>query len=62
MIFYPTERGIYKRFRMPQYDQEKMVKLVSELRAGVGRLRELSKLSLKKFLNDPIESFILFIF
>ena len=47
---------------MPQYDQEKMVKLVSELRVSVGRLRELSKLSLKKFLNDPIETFILFIF
>jgi hypothetical protein len=30
-----------------------MVKLVSELRASVGRLRELSKLPLKKFLNDP---------
>ena len=38
---------------MPRYDQEKMVKLVSELRASVGRLRELSKLSLKTFLNDP---------
>lgn len=38
---------------MPQYDQEKVVKLVSELRASVGRLRELSKLSPKKFLDDP---------
>jgi len=38
---------------MPQYDQEKMVRLVSELRTSVGRLRELSKLSQKDFLNDP---------
>jgi uncharacterized protein YutE (UPF0331/DUF86 family) len=38
---------------MPQYDQEKMVSLVSELRVAVGRLRELSNLSQKSFLVDP---------
>jgi len=38
---------------MPLYDQEKMVRLVSELRRSVGRLRELSKLSQEDFLNDP---------
>jgi uncharacterized protein YutE (UPF0331/DUF86 family) len=38
---------------MPLYDQEKMVKLVSELRKSVGRLRELSKLTMDEFLDDP---------
>jgi len=38
---------------MPQYDQEKMVKLVSELRKGVSRLRELAELSRDSFLKDP---------
>jgi hypothetical protein len=38
---------------MPQYDQEKMVKLVSELRKGVSRLRKLAELSPDSFLKDP---------
>lgn len=38
---------------MPLFDQEKMVKLVSELRKSVGRLQSLAKLSRKGFLNDP---------
>ena len=38
---------------MPLYDQERMVRLVSELRKNVGRLRELGKLSLDEFLKDP---------
>ena len=38
---------------MPLYDQEKMVRLVSELRMSVGRLRELAKLTQEDFLNDP---------
>lgn len=38
---------------MPLYDQEKMVKLVSELRRSVARLRELGKLSEDVFTEDP---------
>lgn len=38
---------------MPRYDQEKMVRLVSELRKSVARLRELGKLSQDEFLKDP---------
>jgi len=38
---------------MPQYDQDKMVKLVSELRTSVARLKKLSELSQKQFLADP---------
>ncbi len=38
---------------MPQYDQEKMGKLVSELRKSIARLRELGKLPQDKFLKDP---------
>lgn len=38
---------------MPLFDQEKMVKLVSELRKNVARLRDLAKLSQDKFLSDP---------
>ena len=38
---------------MPLFDQEKMVKLVSELRKSVARLRELAKLSQDEFLCDP---------
>lgn len=38
---------------MPRYDQEKMVKLVSELRKSIARLRELGKLHPDKFLKDP---------
>jgi len=37
---------------MPRYDQEKMVKLVSELRKSVSRLMELGKLHPDKFLKD----------
>lgn len=38
---------------MPRYEQEKMVKLVSQLRNSVTRLRDISKLSLDEFLKDP---------
>lgn len=38
---------------MPLFDQEKMVKLVSELRKSVTRLQILKKLGQKKFLSDP---------
>jgi uncharacterized protein YutE (UPF0331/DUF86 family) len=38
---------------MPQFDQETMVKLVSELRKNVVRLQELAKLSEAVFLKDP---------
>ena len=38
---------------MPLYDQEKMVKLVSELRKSVARLRELARLPEDTFLQDP---------
>lgn len=38
---------------MPLFDQEKMVKLVSELRKSVARLRALSQLPREEFLNDP---------
>jgi uncharacterized protein YutE (UPF0331/DUF86 family) len=38
---------------MPQYDQEKMVTLISELRKGVTRLRALAELSPDEFLKDP---------
>ncbi len=38
---------------MPLFDQEKIVKLVSELRKSVARLRELASLSQDEFLSDP---------
>ena len=38
---------------MPIFDQEKMVKLVSELRKSVTRLQKLKKLGRKNFLSDP---------
>jgi len=38
---------------MPQFDQEKVVKLVSEFRKSVSRLQKLKKLGRKDFLNDP---------
>jgi uncharacterized protein YutE (UPF0331/DUF86 family) len=38
---------------MPLFDQEKMVKLVSEFRKNVTRLQKLEKLGQKKFLSDP---------
>jgi uncharacterized protein YutE (UPF0331/DUF86 family) len=38
---------------MPRYEQEKMVKLVSQLRNSAARLRSISKLSLEAFLKDP---------
>jgi len=38
---------------MPRYDQTKMVKLVSELRKSIARLKELGKLPQDKFLKDP---------
>ena len=38
---------------MPLYDQERMVKLVSELRKSVGRLQALSKIIKNEFVIDP---------
>jgi uncharacterized protein YutE (UPF0331/DUF86 family) len=38
---------------VPQFDQEKMVKLVSELRRSVIRLESIANLSLEEFQNDP---------
>ena len=38
---------------MPQFDQETMVKLVSELRKNVARLQNLAKLTEAVFLKDP---------
>lgn len=38
---------------MPLYDQETMVRLITELRKSVARLRYLSKLSDAQFLKDP---------
>ncbi len=37
---------------MPQFDQDKITKLVSELRTSVDRLRLLSKLSQHDFMAD----------
>jgi len=38
---------------MPLYDQEKMVKLVSELRKSVSRLRSIGQLHYADFIKDP---------
>jgi uncharacterized protein YutE (UPF0331/DUF86 family) len=38
---------------MPQFDQETMVKLVSELRKNVARLQDLAKLTEAEFFKDP---------
>jgi uncharacterized protein YutE (UPF0331/DUF86 family) len=38
---------------MPQFDQETMVKLVSELRKNVARLQDLSAFKQDEFLKDP---------
>ena len=38
---------------MPLYNQEKMVKLVSELRKSVARLKSISQLSYAEFFKDP---------
>jgi uncharacterized protein YutE (UPF0331/DUF86 family) len=38
---------------MPLFDQEKMAKLVSELRKSVERLRALAKVRQAEFLEDP---------
>lgn len=38
---------------MPLYDQDKMVKLVSELRKSVARLRSIGQLPCAEFLQDP---------
>jgi uncharacterized protein YutE (UPF0331/DUF86 family) len=38
---------------MPLFDQEKMVRLVSEFRKSVNRLQKLKELGQKKFLSDP---------
>lgn len=41
------------RSEMPLYDQETLVRLVSELRRSVERLRDLSKLKQEDFIGDP---------
>jgi hypothetical protein len=41
---------------MPLFDQEKMVRLVSELRKSVARLRNISGLPLKDFLKPVFDS------
>ncbi len=38
---------------MPQFDQDKITKLVSEMRSSVSRLRSLSNLSQHDFVGDP---------
>jgi uncharacterized protein YutE (UPF0331/DUF86 family) len=38
---------------MPLFDQETMIKLVSELRKNVSRLRELARVPEEEFLNNP---------
>ncbi len=38
---------------MPLYDQEKIVKLVSEYRKSASRLQKLKELGQNKFLSDP---------
>ena len=38
---------------MPQFDHDKITKLVSEMRSSVSRLRTLSKLSQHEFVKDP---------
>jgi len=38
---------------MPLFDQEKMAKLVSELRKSVERLRAIATLRQNEFLKDP---------
>jgi len=38
---------------MPLYDQEKMAKLVSELRKSVARLKSIGQLPYEAFVNDP---------
>jgi uncharacterized protein YutE (UPF0331/DUF86 family) len=38
---------------MPQFDQEKLLKLVFEFRKSVHRLQKLAELGRKKFLSDP---------
>lgn len=38
---------------MPQFDQDKISKLVSEMRSSVSRLRSLSNLSQHDFVGDP---------
>jgi len=38
---------------MPQFDLEKMNRLVAEMRKSVGQLAELAKVDRSNFLNDP---------
>ena len=38
---------------MPLYDQDKMVKLISEFRKSVSRLQKLKETGRQKFLDDP---------
>jgi uncharacterized protein YutE (UPF0331/DUF86 family) len=42
-----------RRLLMPLFDQEIMVRLVTELRKSAARLRDISKLSEAGFLKDP---------
>ena len=38
---------------MPLYDQDKMVKLISEFRKSISRLQKLKETDQQKFLDDP---------
>jgi uncharacterized protein YutE (UPF0331/DUF86 family) len=45
--------GIWRRYRVPLFDQERLVNLTSELRKSVQRLSALSQLSEREFVSDP---------
>jgi len=38
---------------MPQFDQEKLIRLVSEIRKSIARLKDIGSLPVDNFLNDP---------
>jgi uncharacterized protein YutE (UPF0331/DUF86 family) len=38
---------------MPQFDQDKVVRLVSELRKSIARLKDIGSLPVDSFLKDP---------
>jgi uncharacterized protein YutE (UPF0331/DUF86 family) len=38
---------------MPQFDQEKLIRLVSEMRKSIARLKSIGSLSQDSFLKDP---------
>ena len=49
----PLDEDILEKSQMPQFDQDKITKLVSELRTSVKRLRHLSEVPQKDFVADP---------